>query len=420
MRKQGRPRPLYTSRKRKRKSPTDLPEELVFEILARLPVKSLLRFKSVSKAWRAAISGPAFTRAHLEHSASKREQSPSLLITPHALDGAIEGEVWPTTFSTRVRFYRWQPGRPSEAARLVHGEDFRGEFGCVCHMVHCDGLVLLPTNASVYLFNPATRDALTLPESNPNKVPVPHDFCLPVGLGLDPRSGRYKVARAFFRYVEPLTYAFHMGMQVYTVGDAAACWRETATDPPYPPAEWLTAKSVKGRMFWVMDTDHVKTPCPRGLLRFSLEDETFGVTGMPDSLDPALGKSFLLEVVRGELCLVASSSARPGPQPVSIWTLVLLQDDGDDDINSCWERRYLINMDPIGRPIALVTGDGLLFHAHHRLYRYGLRTAELTEVCELGALRYQRRRAGTFEPHGQDIFFFNVIPYVESMVRLTA
>lgn len=119
-----------TSSRRKRTSPTDLPEELVFEILARLPVKSLLRFKSVSKAWRAAISGPLFTRAHLEHSASKWEQSPSLLITPHALDGAIEGKDWPTTFSTRIRFYHWQPGRASEAARLVHGEDFRGEFGC--------------------------------------------------------------------------------------------------------------------------------------------------------------------------------------------------------------------------------------------------------------------------------------------------
>lgn len=137
---------------------------------------------------------------------------------------------------------------------------------------------------------------------------------------------------------------------------------------------------------------------------------------MPDSLDPALDKSFLLEVMRGELCLIASSSARPGPQPVSIWTLVLQ----DDDMNSCWEQRYLINMDPVGRPVALLTGDGLLFHAHHSLYRYGLRTAELTELCELGALRYQRRRAGTFEPNGQDFFFFNVMPYVESMVRLAA
>lgn len=298
----------------------------------------------------------------------------------------------------------------------MHSKDFRGEFNSVCHLVHCDGLVLLPTNTNVYLFNPATRDTLTLPKNNPNKVPVPHDFCLPVGLGLDPSTGRYKVVRAFFRHVDPLTYVFHMGMQVYTVGDKAACWRETKSDPPYPVAEWLTGKSVKGCMFWVMDTDHVKMPGPRGLLRFSLEDETFGITSMPDSLDPALDKSFLLEVMHGELCLVASSSTRPGQQPVSIWTLVK-----DDYMNSCWEQRYLINLDPIGRPMALLTGDGLLFHAHHSLYRCGLRTTEVTEeLCKLEALRYHRRRPGTFEPHGQDIFFFNVVPYMESLVRVTS
>lgn len=38
----------------------ELPEEIVMEILARLPVKSLLRFKSVCRGWRAIISEPSF------------------------------------------------------------------------------------------------------------------------------------------------------------------------------------------------------------------------------------------------------------------------------------------------------------------------------------------------------------------------
>jgi hypothetical protein len=47
-------------------------------------------------------------------------------------------------------------------------KDFNGEFSSVGQFVHCDGLVLLPTNTKVYLFNPATRETLTLPESNTN------------------------------------------------------------------------------------------------------------------------------------------------------------------------------------------------------------------------------------------------------------
>uniref|UniRef100_A0A8R7TEV5 F-box domain-containing protein n=1 Tax=Triticum urartu TaxID=4572 RepID=A0A8R7TEV5_TRIUA len=78
---------MKTSKKQRRKLPTtELLNELVWEILIRLPVESLLLVKPVSKAWRALISDPSFIQSHLQLSASKWEQKPSLLITPHCLD----------------------------------------------------------------------------------------------------------------------------------------------------------------------------------------------------------------------------------------------------------------------------------------------------------------------------------------------
>ena len=86
---------------KKQQKTAELPEELVLEILIRLPVNSLLRFKCVSKAWRTTtISDPSFIRSHHQTSASRWEQKPSLLITPHTLDRVVQGENWPTTFST--------------------------------------------------------------------------------------------------------------------------------------------------------------------------------------------------------------------------------------------------------------------------------------------------------------------------------
>ena len=53
----------------------------------------------------------------------------------------------------------------------MHGTDLDGEFSSICYFAHFDGLVLVPTDTNVYVFNPATRDVVTLPESSRNVLP---------------------------------------------------------------------------------------------------------------------------------------------------------------------------------------------------------------------------------------------------------
>ncbi|KAJ4965268.1 hypothetical protein NE237_017117 [Protea cynaroides] len=50
----------------RRRIASDLPQELVMEILVKLPVKSLVRFKCVSKDWFTTISDPLFAEAQLQ------------------------------------------------------------------------------------------------------------------------------------------------------------------------------------------------------------------------------------------------------------------------------------------------------------------------------------------------------------------
>uniref|UniRef100_A0A0D9XML5 Uncharacterized protein n=1 Tax=Leersia perrieri TaxID=77586 RepID=A0A0D9XML5_9ORYZ len=72
---------------------------------------------------------------------------------------------WPNNFSTQISFYQWQRG--ASLARLMDARDFpAGEFHFKGYFTHCDDLVLAPTGTNLYLFNPATREAITLPQGH--------------------------------------------------------------------------------------------------------------------------------------------------------------------------------------------------------------------------------------------------------------
>lgn len=65
----------------------DLPMELVTEVLARLPVKSLLRFRCVWKAWCCLISSPDFASLHLSRYHNHDDHTRFLVATTDALLG---------------------------------------------------------------------------------------------------------------------------------------------------------------------------------------------------------------------------------------------------------------------------------------------------------------------------------------------
>ncbi|KAM0896957.1 hypothetical protein ACQ4PT_022866 [Festuca glaucescens] len=177
-------------RSRRQQQQETILDEILFEILIRLPVKSLVRFKAVSKAWQATMSDPFFIRAQLGCSKQRQRQDPSsFLITPQVLlepDCTAE-EYAVKAMSTDIHLYRWNLREfdcSSTTTTLACRRRFPdGEFGAVSHLAHCDGLVLLPTSTKAYVFNPATGDAVALPASQRNTLR--NVMALPAGLGLD-------------------------------------------------------------------------------------------------------------------------------------------------------------------------------------------------------------------------------------------
>ncbi|KAL5163565.1 F-box/kelch-repeat protein [Glycine soja] len=76
----------------------ETPQEMINQILLRLTVKSLIRFKSVTKSWLSHISDPHFATSHLELSAARTERAMNINVN------GINREVIPGMILSPFRF----------------------------------------------------------------------------------------------------------------------------------------------------------------------------------------------------------------------------------------------------------------------------------------------------------------------------
>ncbi|KAK4369692.1 hypothetical protein RND71_009167 [Anisodus tanguticus] len=158
-------------------------EEIIMEILSRLPVQSLLRFKCVSKFWEALISDPYFKMKHL-NCAKNRQDSKKLLINQiFPEDGIVSIYCCPLSSLQLVQDVQKLdcPLNPKSTRFAIH----------CCY----DGVVVIGVrdNLNGYrhtllLWNPSTRESIVLPapEFPPNEGSH-------FGMGYDSTSGEYKI-----------------------------------------------------------------------------------------------------------------------------------------------------------------------------------------------------------------------------------
>ncbi|CAM8912541.1 unnamed protein product [Rhodiola kirilowii] len=109
----------------------DLPDDLIFYILLRIPVKSLIRFKTASKSWEALITNPYFVRQH-----HLQQPSSKLLF---AKRGHRSGYPLPITFDTTSKDFinrkenAYKHSKPYESKNLDMNRWVMGPcFGVFC------------------------------------------------------------------------------------------------------------------------------------------------------------------------------------------------------------------------------------------------------------------------------------------------
>ncbi|KAL6988941.1 hypothetical protein U1Q18_014691 [Sarracenia purpurea var. burkii] len=237
----------------------DLPKDLLVEILSRLPVKPLTRFRSVCKSWRALVDDPAFISNHLNN-----HQTTARLLVSHR--DVLTNNRLVSSFTT------------DNLDTLLHHHvpSFLNEkFGHIRLIGPCNGLICLygfPDN--VALWNPATRDSKTLPVS---RIPRPVDARVlggDLGFGFDYRTNDYKAVQILFCSSSRIGVSYQV--EIYNLSTNS--WRKFgATVPANIMYMNIWSMLFRSEVFcwWAKDGE------TEIILSFDMGDETFQKTPLP-------------------------------------------------------------------------------------------------------------------------------------------
>ncbi|KAF6991794.1 hypothetical protein CFC21_008841 [Triticum aestivum] len=250
-----------------------LPDAMMLEVLLRLPIKSILRFRAVCRSWAALFSSKDFCSLRMAIS-KELPQAPKLLML-----------VSPTTGLNSTAMYSCSPSGSRDDLLFTVDTARRNSMGIVTPSP-CHGLTLLYDDAApaYYVCNAATRAITRLPPHC-----TPPTYRSTAGLGFDARTREYKVVRLITGRCGDKE---RNKCEVYTPG--AACWRPAAGGGvPFRLYRYAISAAIHGAtqkvppvfanglLHWFIGPSLIATRTRAPILTFSLTDETFGCVRSP-------------------------------------------------------------------------------------------------------------------------------------------
>ncbi|KAK9734634.1 hypothetical protein RND81_04G153500 [Saponaria officinalis] len=236
-----------------------LPEELIADILKRLPAKSLLRFMSVCKFWYSLIKNPNFISSHFNHHST---EGPKYLMYYADYD---EYRVYADTdnFDRHLEFT--YPG-----IQLI--------VGC-CHGIICFGSF---NDNSIVLWNSSSRKSLTIKRPHCN---LSNDENSLFWFGFDVASNDYKVVWVGYTTNQAFETS-PIGVYIYSLNERA--WRRVNSSFELYDGEGYAigyrGEYLNGVIHWVALTCYDDREMPELILTFNLADETFGTFHLPSEI----------------------------------------------------------------------------------------------------------------------------------------
>ncbi|KAJ0758798.1 putative F-box domain-containing protein [Helianthus annuus] len=313
----------------------NLPQDIIFDILLRLPTKSLIHFRSVCTSSPPLISHPSFTTLHF--SATGTADDHHILIYYESTDyiNHFYSLRSPLTFQETLKLQ--VPYKTLHGYLRIVGSD----KGLIC---------LFDTNyysslGTVILWNPSIQKIKVV--DDPHNV---HDkfshFVL--GFGFVLRSLEFKVVEIAY---DLDNFKVNNSVLVYSLSRNSWEKKEGMSAPYYLNRGWSSNVFVNGFVNWLAFKEG-DWGASRVIMAFDLDDERFEVFDLPRDIVPNYDQVSISSY--GEECLSLSLCAHYLGINGETWDVWVM---GDYGLVDSWKKAFVVSQPMYSVPPLLMKND---------------------------------------------------------------
>ncbi|CAH8254829.1 unnamed protein product [Arabidopsis lyrata] len=249
-------RKVNRKRRTQSKSTSSFPLDLTTEILLRLPARSVLRFRCVSKLWSSITTDSYFIKSFETRFSTLR---PSLLVCFKEGDKLFVSSIPQhnhnsnESYSCSQPIYRYHMKFPKGLSTFPPTESVQG-------------LICFQVSGTPIVSNPSKRELLPLPK--------PPKSLYANFLGYDPVEGKHKVMCMPHSISSDVRW-------VFTLGSTQDSWRTVNTNHRHPSDYNTFGRCIKGVIYYVED---IYNKGVLVIITFDVRFEKFGMIDLPSDI----------------------------------------------------------------------------------------------------------------------------------------
>ncbi|KAI3524507.1 hypothetical protein L1887_03165 [Cichorium endivia] len=317
-------------RPRKKITTELLPDILFFNILLRLPPKSILRFRYVSKQWHSILTSPEFLNMHLHHVTNDDQQNHHKILV--------------LSKTTPCKFHTIDCESPEDGVSVGRPLPFEVSPTNMSVVTSFNGLVCVCITKRSYddkysnliLWNPLTGDYKRLPKSNSPKECY-EDTPIASGLYYSSYDDDYKLLLVNHDY------------DAYIYSLKSDSWRKLDTTKYLKRIRYLISESwgpstVLNEKLYFLRTGNRKSidRLSYSVIRFDMKTEKFTKIATPSLGVPrkaCLNFTLLYNDRKLHLCVIYAREENSIKMGAKLWRM-----DGDGDSDEDWTKVVIYKM----------------------------------------------------------------------------